>query len=183
MARKHSGLKVLSEAFGNRHGVFVHVDPLDEGLDRADEDPRFIESILYRLDNLSRCVTRPDNFDAFKKYDRKTISQNDFLRRSCQSRDKDDSVCVTSVTLLSEMCQKFPEKIVTSSAMSMQVARQLMVANPTLTVLYLFRDPRAIAHTRSRQTKDFDFSFQSKELCQSIQVLKHKFAFICILCR
>ena len=160
----------MSEAFGNRHGVFVHVDPLDEGLDRADQDPRFIESILYRLENLSRCVTRSDNYDAFKKYERKTISQNDFLRRSCEQRGKDESVCITSVTLLAEMCKKFPEKIVTSSLMSMRVARQLMVANPTLTVLYLFRDPRAVAHTRSQQTKDFDFSVQSKELCKSVQV-------------
>ena len=49
----------MTEAFGNRHGVFVHVDPLDEHLDEAD-DLKKIDSLLYKLENLSRCVTRSE---------------------------------------------------------------------------------------------------------------------------
>ena len=171
LAHKNSGLKVLTEAFGNRHGVFAHIDPLDEALEK-NTDPKYIDSLLYKLDNLFHCVSIPDSFDTFKRSNRKTILSNNFLDRACQCEDPEkDSSCVTSVNLLSKMCRKFPLKIVTSSKMSMEIAHQLMLKDPTLNVLFLFRDPRAVAHTRSRKNTEFDFSGQSGRLCKSLQVM------------
>jgi hypothetical protein len=152
LARKNSGLKVLTEAFGNRHGVFVHVDPLDEIADRR-EDPRIVETLLYKLGQLGRCDAGRENFDAFKKSNRKTVSQNDFVRHACRRDGDGDGVCVTSDVLLSRLCEKFPSRVVTSSSLPMRTARQLMIANPSLTVLYLFRDPRAVVNTRWNRYK------------------------------
>ena len=172
LARKNSGLNVLAEAFGNRHGVFLHEDSLDEILDRP-EDPRIIETLLYRLDSLGRCAVDPGNRDAFKKSNRKTVERNDFVRRACRHdrHGSDDSPCVTSSALLARVCEKFPVRVSSSSTLPMKTARQLMVANPSLNVLYLFRDPRAVINTRSQNSAgNFDFVGQSQQFCKNIQV-------------
>jgi hypothetical protein len=101
------------------------------------------------------------------------VALNDFVRRSCQPRDAGadaDGACVTSASLLSRLCGKFPTRLVTSSSLPMATARKMMVANPSLQVVYLFRDPRAIVHTRSRGSKDLDMAVHSDQLCRSIQV-------------
>ena len=175
LVRKNSGLKVLTEAFSNRHGVFVHVDPLDDMYGEK-EDPRIVESLLYKLDNLSRCLVDPDKFDAFKKSIRKTVFENDFVRRACdvgggESGANVDGVCVTSPSsLLSRLCEKFPTRVATSSTLPLRLVRQLMVANPSLNVLYMFRDPRAVIYTRSHKVANLDFDVQSEQLCETIQV-------------
>ena len=173
VARRNSGLSVLAEAFGNRHGVFLHEDSLDELLDHS-EDSRIVETLLLRLGNLGRCAVDPGNRDAFKKSNRKTVDRNDFVRHACR-HDRhggdDDGVCVTSSALLSRVCEKFPVRVSSSSTLPMKTARQLMIANPSLNVIYLFRDPRAVVNTRSQNSAgNFDFVGQSKSFCQNIQV-------------
>ena len=178
LTHKNAGLKVLIEAFGNRHGVFAHIDPLDEALGK-NADPKNIDSLLSKLDNLYHCVSAPDSLDTFKASTQKTIAMNTFLDRACQCEDPEKvSSCVTSVSLLSKMCQKFPLKIVTSSKMTMEIAQQLMLRDPALNVLYLFRDPRAVAHTRARSDRQFDFSGQSGHLCKSLQVMRDYFGLL-----
>lgn len=104
------GYGVISNAFGNRNGVFTHSDPLDELL--LDENPdsdKNVAKLLFRLETLMNCDIQPETFDLLKKYQAKTIQRNVFVRDACKmtkaGEDLED-LCLTSSKVLMKTCSK-----------------------------------------------------------------------------
>jgi hypothetical protein len=105
------GYGVISDAFGNRNGVFTHTDPLDELL--LDENPDSdtnVDQLLFRLETLMNCNVQQDTFDLLKKYQTKTIQRNEFVRDSCEKfKGKEDfeDLCETSSSVLMKICSRY----------------------------------------------------------------------------
>lgn len=112
IAGNGAGYGVVSDAFGNRHGVFTHTDPLDEILLNTNnsETNSTISELCRNLDTLNKCRVQHDSFDVFKKYQRKTVQRNEFIRDACSVSGipgETEDICLTSTNILMKMCSRY----------------------------------------------------------------------------